>query len=487
MLEIIKKQERLFLLTSIFLIGAFFLPSVKMFFIWSTLYVVALFLKLKSWEKVILFAYWPLTIYYVGQLYSFQLIRYEEMYHPLYPEGRSLYFKLTPLLLLSLSMGIYWTLKCIKEKVWGNWLITVLILGVISGLVSSFYRGAILPKWIEVGKALNNLIPILWLWWAGSYINKANKSEKQFFWNYLNKFFKLMLISVSILVLVQVFKGSVLGLVVEQRSNLPYDDGMGLPGIKRVVGIWTHANEAAFYIFCWLMAWIILEIKKVKKYQKIFQEWLILPMIALALLQSRAVFLGVAMVLMGGIILNWREFKIQKYTTLKIREFKAKQLLLVLACLFSILLVGSRFIWVMLNSGTWENNWQTRGKLIGVAKELVRNNLWWGVGEGNFIPVAFREDKSGTMKSYPESVHNGWWLILAENGLIGMIVWITFLIVLMGQWYMRLKKNMKYFYWLGLIILSQSLIMIFQPFSKILMANLMMLVLLLANEDERLV
>lgn len=451
------------------------------------MYVFWLFWKLRSWEKVIIYGYWPLSVYYVGQLYSFQVIRYEEMYHPLYPDGRSLYFKLTPVLLLGVTMLFLGIIKFLRKKIRVTWLIIVLTLGVLSGVISNFWGGTLLPKWIEIGKVMNNLIPVLWLFLAGGFLRRGGKEERINLVNYLSTFFKVALIIVSGLILIQTFKGSVLGLIVEQGSILPYDDGMGLPGIKRVMGIWTHANEAAFYIFTWLMAWLFLEIEKGQGFKKLLQTWLIWPIIALAVLQSRAAFLGIGLITIGMIFLNWGELNLGGWRQMRFKDMSWRQAGLGLGLLLSMALICGRFIWVIKNTGTWENNWQTRQRLVEVAKELVKNNFWWGVGEGNFIPVAFREDKSGTMKSFPESVHNGWWLILTEKGAVGFLIWIVFLVLLVGVWFKKIGQKREKGYLLILMLFSQGVIMLFHPFSNILMANLMMLVLLLANEDERLV
>lgn len=442
---------------------------------------MAIFWVSKSWEKVVMYGYWPLSIYYVGQLYVFQVIRAEELYHPLYPDGRSLYFKFTPLLVLGVTMIITWIVKMFRGVYRANWLISILLLSVLSRLASNYFGSGWVPNWVEIGKMVNNLSLIVWLWWAASYFKRINIEKKKYFWNYLSNTIKMSIIIASGLVFAQAVRGSVLGLVVEQRTSLPVTDS-GVSWLTRTIGIWNHPNDAAIFIFFWLIAWLMIEVRNKKSLKEILNRWLLIPLVALICLQSRSVFLGLIPILFWLKFLYKKETNFEKIWKMKIKGWKLWILMGVMA--LSVLVLGNRLWSSITNFGEY-SGWDTRQKLMTVASQVIKNHFWWGVGDGNYIPVAFREDKSGIMKSFPESVHQGAVLILAEEGIIGILVWLIFIMVLVKYWWDRTKNNLK-LRWLFLgSLLSQQIVIFFQPLSNILMANVLVAVLLLANEDEK--
>lgn len=464
----------------LFLVGCLFLPNIKSYFLWSILFVLAIFLVSKSWEKVVIFGYWPLSVYYVGQLYIFQVIRTEELYLPLYPDGRSLYFKFTPLLIFGMSMIVAWVMKVVKYGCKTNWLIVILLVTVLTRLVSTFLNGGILPWWQGIGMMINNLSLIIWLWWMTDYLNKVKLKEREYFWKYLARILKISIIVGSVIVILQVLKGSVLGLVVEQRTDLPYF-GIEITEIRRMVGIWNHPNEAAFYIFMWLVAWLHLRVKAKVVINKILTWWLLIPLVALILLQSRSVFMGMGLMMLWATIFYWRELNLKRWLKTKIIQINLWYLVVVLMLVFGI---GRMLLFSVVNSGVGDD-WNSRQKLVQVARQLIKNHFWWGVGDNNFIPMAFREDVLGIIKNFPESVHQGWLLILSEEGIFGFSIWLIFIIILSKMWWTKTRNNFK-LRWLGIFsLLSQTVIMMFQPFSNILMSNLIIAVLLLANEDEK--
>jgi O-antigen ligase len=95
-----------------------------------------------------------------------------------------------------------------------------------------------------------------------------------------------------------------------------------------------------------------------------------------------------------------------------------------------------------------------RANLVSVALRLIGHHFWWGVGVGNFIPVAYREDLTGMMRSFPESVHNGWVLIMAEQGWWGMVFWLLFVGLLGYKWWKKYKNDFRYKWLIGGVFLS---------------------------------
>jgi O-antigen ligase len=414
-------------------------------------------------------------------LYVFQVIRPEELYLPLYPEGRSLYFKLTPLLILGIAMIVTWVIKMLMGRVKTDWLILILLISVLTRLVSGFEM-KILPWWVEIGMMTNNLALVVWWWWTSNYLKSAKKKDREYFWKYLGEIIKVSIIIGSLLVLIQTINGSVLGLVVEQMTTLAYlgADSVG-SWLIRVVGIWNHPNEAAYYILFWSIAWLLIRIKLGDNLKEILKKWLLLPLLALICLQSRTVYLAMVPIIFWGVYFYRDKINIKK---LKEMRIKGGKLWLIMGILFlAVMVMGDRFLNLLTNFGE-NSGWDTREKLVVVATNLTKKHLWWGVGDGNFIPVAFREDLTGIMKTFPEAVHNGGLLILTEEGLVGVVVWIFFMMVFIKYWWSYTKKNLKLRWLLLGSLWSQFIVMTFQPFSNILMANFIVGVLLLANEAK---
>jgi len=470
------------LITGFYLVFCLILPSVKFYFLFSTIYVLAIFWKTNSWVKTVVYSYWPLAMYYVGQLYVFRVIQPEELKHPLYPDGRSLYFKFTPLMAFVVAMLVSWCVRLITEKIKYNWLIIILLIGVFFRQISAV-SGGVIPWWAQQGNAVNDLGLVLWLWWTIDYLQKNKKSEAKAFWEYFSSLLKIITIIGSLLVIVQGVKGSGLGLVVEQGRIFPYS-GAGSDGggwLIRPIGLWTHANVAAFSILTQLLAWWFVRFHKERRTSVVNQKWLLIPLIALVWLQSRSVFM--AMVPMLG--WWWYFYK----TKIKLSFKRVKIGLLgweigVITVFLTTIVMVDRF-WNSVTNFGLNSGWDTRAKLMSVAVRVLSHHFWWGIGAGNFIPIAFREDLSKVMRTFPESVHSGWMLILVEQGIVGAVVWAFFLVTLMKKWWNYSKNKMEIRWFLVAIIVSQSIVMLFQPFQDVLTVGIIVGVLLLADEEKR--
>ena len=468
-------------LAVIYLVMCLFLPNTKFYFLWSAIYILAILIKTKSWEKVVVFGYWPLLVYYVGQLYVFRVIQPEELNHPLYPDGRSLFFKLTPTLLFGVAVIISFLAKAIVDRVKAEGLIIVLLLAVLSGFISAMGQGVI-PWWVQTGNFISDLSLIIWLWWVRNYLKNGSKNEREYFWIYFSSLLKVLILIGSALVLIQGIKGSALGLVVEQSGVLPYSGaGSDESGwLVRPIGLWSHANIAAYSILLQMWSWLLIEFWRNKRINILWKNWLIFPVVALIWLQSRSVFLAMVP------ILGWAGYFYKRdilASGQKIRVGGWRLELVIAVMLLVAVVISDRFWNSVTNFGSY-SGWDTRSKLISVATRLVGHHLWWGVGSGNFIPVAFREDLTGVVKTFPESVHNGWMLILAEQGLAGMTVWLVFLGVFIRKWWNFSRSNIKLRWLLMVVLISQLTVMMFQPFSSILTVNIVVAMLLLGDEAK---
>lgn len=468
-------------LSGSFLLLSILMPSVKFYFLLSAVFVLVIFWVTKSWEKTVVYAYWPLAVYYVGQLYVFLIIEPKELNNPLYPDGRSLYFKFTPLLVLGISMIISWLFKLVTGKFRTNWLVVILLvivgLNTVSGMLTQ-----VLPWWVALGLMAGELSLVVWIWWTMFYLGKSSERERNRFWGFLGNLFKLLLIVGSLLVVAQGIKGSGLGLVVEQSGILPYSDAGSDAGglLNRPIGIWTNANEAAFGLMTYFLAWLMIKVKFGKDSYWFGEKWLLVPLIALVWLQSRSVFLALVPILIWWVYYYFDEIRLGIKS---VRLGGANLLLMLTGMLAGIMVLVNRFWNAVTNFGS-DSGWGVRANLISVALRLIGHNFWWGVGVGNFIPIAFRDDLTGVMKSFPEAVHNGWILILSEQGWLGFMFWVLFLGLFGWWWWKKYVNNRRLRWLLAAGFMAQFLVMMFQPFSAVLMPEVVVGVLLLADENK---
>ncbi|HWA64682.1 MAG TPA: hypothetical protein VG866_02450 [Candidatus Paceibacterota bacterium] len=84
-------------------------------------------------------------------------------------------------------------------------------------------------------------------------------------------------------------------------------------------------------------------------------------------------------------------------------------------------------------------------------QEAVKGSIhWFGVGIGNFVPWLMRQDVRLPLGEY-QPVHNIYLLLYSEIGLIGAILFGTFLAALCVQWCLRTEFKKLYHLSLGLV------------------------------------
>lgn len=89
-----------------------------------------------------------------------------------------------------------------------------------------------------------------------------------------------------------------------------------------------------------------------------------------------------------------------------------------------------------LRSRLWEEGWG-----------FFKQSPFWGIGVGSFIP-AMAGIRLGITRSWLQPIHNIYWLILVDNGIIGGLVLV---ILIFLSWQRSLKKNNP---WLSLAFFS---------------------------------
>lgn len=444
---------------------------------------MSVFLKTWSWEKVVLYGYWPVSFYHVGQLYVLRIIEPWVLNHPLYPDGRSIYFKFTPLLVMGISMVFSWLLRLIvRPKLKINILIVIALLGIFLRSLSVFLAN-ITPWWMQASSIINQLAVVVWCWWSFDYVKSLKRDkDKNDFWRYFQDLFKTIMIIAVLLVFGQGITGSTVGLVVEQSNVLPYSfSGSDAGGwLSRPISLWEHANIAAFAIFGYFLTWLLLKMKIESGRFKIDKKewWLFLVLIAEIWLQSRSVYL--AMLILGLWSITFFGQRIIAKLKL-VRVPKNFYFAIIFFIFMAVFVVIGRFWNALSNFGIY-SGWNIRANLADLSLEMFKKHIWLGVGPGNFLSIAVREDISGIMKIFPEVVHNGWILVLVEQGIMGFFVWMWYLVLLLYKWF-HVFKN-AYAWLLVFALISQGVVMCFQPFPLSLSVSLAFGMLILGNEED---
>jgi len=370
----------------------------------------------------------------------------------------------------------------IRPKLKISLLVVIVLLGIFFGSLSATLAN-ITPWWIQTSKYINELAVIVWYWWSLDYIQSLKtKREIKDYFSFFQSLFKTIIVIAVLLVFVQGLKGSAVGLIVEQSNVLPYSfSGSDAGGwLSRPISLWEHANIAAFAIFEYLFTWLLLKIKiEGLRFEMRRKEWwLALVLVGLVWLQSRSVYLAILIMSLWIYIFFGQKIiaKLKMIRILKIYYFPT-----IFIIFMTALVISGRFWNAVSNFGIY-SGWGIRGGLIDLSFEMFKKHMWLGVGPGNFLSVAAKEDISGIIKIFPEVVHNGWILVLVEQGIIGLSIWICYLILLLINWFRIFKGAYGWFLVFGLI--SQGLVMCFQPFSLNLSVSLVFSMLILDYEKD---
>ncbi len=214
---------------------------------------------------------------------------------------------------------------------------------------------------------------------------------------------------------------------------------------------WANANYLASYLLV-TIGFIVFSWKtsKEKWIRYIALASLIIALIFLLWTQSRGGLLTLLLLLLGIYFV----VSIKKHKTLHIA---------ISSVLLIILIISSIFIFKTIRPQTVT----FRTRIYKATAEYIRNNWLIGSGLGTFV----REFPQYRLSDYKllgqediiSHAHNEFIEIWAETGIIGLALFIIFLIVLFGQYKRNLKSNNKYFIYA--ITFSLILLLIHNLFS----------------------
>lgn len=430
--------------TLLFFIVSLATPNNKFFFLLAACYVAIVFLHTKSAGATFLYGFFALQMYFIGQRHEFLIIPPEELQkNTLYPNGRYLYYTVTPLLILTMAASFsmpFQLLKSVRLPQLPRSLVGFGLLYLVS-LISAM-SSQLMPT-LAVLYTLDNIFLFGWVITTYCFLRCQPKRTLQIL---LTTTFIIIILSVSIetsVTSLQYIKRGLLGLNIEgTRSIAPFGFGPDENPLQfRPVGLTPHANAlsarsvALFYAI--LLITNVLSVKKGRRKVKYF-SWFgaALCLFTIVLTQSRIGYASLLFPLAGlaffhraavSSLLRELYKKVTPYLLYFVPFIAVASFILVDRLLY--------LQYVFAESA----GWKTRLLLIQEAIKLIVRYPFLGVGTGMFIPAAFNEQRYddtpgiSIMRYFPEGVHNGYLLLTAENGIVSLLVLILIIFLIVRE------------------------------------------------------
>jgi hypothetical protein len=484
------QHEELFLvlLTLAFFVSSIFIPNNKLFFILSSVFVSLILLITKSIFSTFIFSYIPLSIFSIGQEYSFLAVPKSIILSSQYPDGRMLSFIFSPHTVLLLSIIGITFLGFLLKKIKIFNLVVLSLLSVVFFIIFSASRSLYFSGFSMI-YSLHWLGYVSFLLIFINYFNSLSKSRKNRFWKVLFFQISISLIFISSISAFQMVKRSPLGLNIESAKVAPIF-GVGADEselIFRPVGLTPHANMMANETFILMMSLFVIYLKlKINKNFKIyFLNFFLLVFLAsiftIIISQSRSVYLALLFYLPLIIIFNKHELR-KILSKLKILIKKYQKFWIVILAFISLVVLNRA--WHSFYSFNETGGVEVRRELNQEAFFIIRKYNLLGVGSGMFIPSLAAENPTGVVQKFAESVHNGFLLFIAESGLLAQLfLFLTMFIFFRKIYFSKEKSSFKKIILIGLI--AQLIPMFFQPFINYLSVyTIFTMVIILGEKKE---
>lgn len=428
-------ERGVLVLTTLFVVGSAILPSNKLFFVFATLYFLGLVWLTLSVTKAMFYAFLPLGMIGIGQVYTLTVIPFNSLEQAVGYEGRQLFFRFSPYFVLLLTaIGLLAAHLFTRRRYSFTWTHLLLFLAVLFKLVSALstphYQLYALAT--AIGLAGLSCWAVLMQFWLRS----TQPRERYQVWKTFCLLILLMSFVQTSVGVAQYFKRSTLNLRIEQSTVIP-NFGAGADENRlrfRPIGLQTHANELANSSLVLLFAglviinWLRTSGKPLPHSVELF--FVVTLLAILILCQSRAAYLAL---FASGLYFWVREYR----TSRQLLHFLDRQLkpfifVILLAVIYTVPLVTERLIYTV-NSFGEGGGVTTRAQLEKVGLEMWNQRPLLGVGPGMFIPAAFDHSPLGIMRYFPESLHNGFFLHLVESGLLATLA-------IVGFWYLLFRQ-----------------------------------------------
>ncbi len=468
----VRSNRYLSLLVLYYVLG-FITPEKKLLIGLSVLFVVALWFLYRRWNTALVLGYVAMAPFAVGQVYKFQILTPAQLFFdPQYPEGRNLFFVLSPAFLV----GIIILLKAIhvlatqKIRTMVNIetavFLTSATIRFLSALQASYNQG------LSVMYGLHRLMLAAWLILALTEYQRWRRVVRA-----LLVTAALSAAFNGLLALLQLIKGGLVGTILEQRGTV-------IPGeisvsFFRPFGLESHPNFLANTLLFGIFISVILYLTTRVRHRNTVLSACIVSLVGLIISQSRAGYVSLA----GGVALP--AFVFFRRTKARITSLLRRRLSLratltgfVLIVLVTFFVIG-RFYNTLLFSA--EGGFSVRQKLNREAATIIREKPLLGVGPGMFISAAYERNVAGVMYWFPEAVHNGFLLVASESGIFALLLAIAFLFFvfrrsLTGRQHAYVRATIAGY------VLSQIIFMWFHPVDNVTTLQMALVVLLLRSK-----
>lgn len=474
------------LITALFFVLSSLSGSHKIFFALSTAYFLALVITTSSIQKTILYAFFPFRLLHVGRELIYSVVPSYAIMNPLYwGEDRYLRLEFSPYTVIG-ALAIIVLLFRITRRPQAFHVPSFLLFLLLSYALHLF--SAILSpynQWLSLMLTIQELLPVVWLCLAVITLRSFTSQIRKRVLVVLCLIFASMIIFETFITVVQTMKRSTLGLSIEKTVTIP-SFGMGADEDAsqfRPIGLSYHANSLASWQVTILPAFILLwlyvrSVIPTTKANSLLVITLASSIITILLTLSRSAYLGLVVV---GIMLLGAYLK--RLTGIlrnilgrfnKIGIFTRLPFFLLVGYL--ILIVGER---ALLSANTFSDagGFSTRKEQTGEALQIIGAYPVFGVGIGMFIPASYSLFPNGVMRWFPEEIHNGFLLYLAERGIVATIIYIVGVIILLKRANDTLRGIKRLIVWIA-FIMSYTM-MAFQPFINAASTGILMSALLI--------
>lgn len=458
-----KQSLYLIIATLVFYVTSIFSSSNKYIFILAAVYVGFNFLITRSVANLI-FSIIPLSLYSVGQEYTFLAVPKDIILSPLYPDGRILNFVFSPYVALLysaiLTAFILVLLRKIKfDKILLS-ILPVVFLITLSAINTPFFVD------FSLLSALNWVGSFSFLLILINHLSNLSPAETEKFWKVIFFQLSLSLIFISAISTVQLIKKNPIGLKIESAKVAPVF-GVGADEsllIFRPVGLTPHANILSNVALILFVSLYIVYLKLGKAEQnKLFNLFVVTNLATIFMViiaQSRTVYFSFVLFFLFFVYLTKDRFK-KAYQQIK-EIFDKNRVISFLVLSFLLLVIINR-IYYSFRIFDVTGGYEVRKQLNQEAGYLIEKYTLLGVGQGMFIPALAMENPSGVISTFAEAVHNGFLLFVAESGLLTQLFLIASIyLVTKIIAAKKLNKLLKLAILIGFII--QLTPMLFQPF-----------------------
>ena len=443
------------------------ISSVKLSFVVSFIFFAFLVYRY-SFYKAMVYSMLPLLYFGLGQVHSFVAIPASAVYSPQYWEGRQLVFSFSPLFAIFLSGLLLLLLLWRKSKI--RFQLHEKLIAILFGVYGLSFINSIMP-FLSMLFIVQELLLVVWGVYLAFAIKNIPKNKVKKIFYTLAIIIMVILLQDSLLVFGQFIKSNTLGLAIERTQVAPVF-GLGADeraGVFRPFGFNVHPNGLANEVILLGMSSLILfqylSEKFYKKRKIISQLSMIVVMVSLGLITlslSRAAFVAIFISLIFFIYRHPNQLKKINSLQQVISHLNTWFKIILIVLLGVIVFKLTSRMFDSIYSFTELGGVSTRVEQYAEASEVFKTSPVFGVGIGMFMPASYQLFPDGVMRYFPEPVHNGFLLFLAERGVASVLVYLFFALyfyrAINASKLSELTKTMIY---LG--TLSSFVMMIFHP------------------------